>query len=83
VAIPQYDGTNPDHTEIAGLSRACHVEIGNNDSELSRLEAQLDLACGRVFGFDKTDAARLRECLAQIRQREAAIVGKRHKRDGD
>jgi hypothetical protein len=67
VRVPKFDRQDATHERIASLSKGAHeaVKVGQL-GRLQKLESELALTCGKLWGIGTSDVAAIEQCLAQI-----------------
>ena len=66
IAVPEFEKTDPDHIRLAEVSRGCHEAAAKDDeSKVHKLEKQIDLIAGKIWGISKVDLEVIQEALAE------------------
>jgi hypothetical protein len=67
VRVPKFDRKKPAHLEIAAASRQCHAAAETGERErLAKVEANLDLIAGRMWGLSPTAVEEVAACLGEM-----------------
>lgn len=65
VRVPKFEQGNPVQTRIASVARSCQEAVAADRlGELDTLEAELNLACGRIWGVPRQEVEEIANCLA-------------------